>query len=93
MTREEGREYHESIFSECAAVMLDILRLDVPVLAAVDGVAAAAGCQLVATCDMALATEQSSFITPGSNFGLFCSTPGVPLSRAVPRHINMSIIN
>ncbi len=86
MTAEEGAGYHERIFVECNALMRDLVRLPVPVVAAVDGVAAAAGCQLVAICDMAVATEKSTFSTPGSNFGLFCSTPGVPLARAVNRY-------
>ena len=73
------------IFGECSRMMMDIVRSRVPVLAAVDGVAAAAGCQLVAICDMAVATKRSSFSTPGANFGIFCSTPGIPLARCVPR--------
>ncbi len=112
MTSEDGRSHHERIFAECSALMMDLVRLPTPVIAAVDGVrntlskiwyyqrinvlivlavfyplqiAAAAGCQLVAVCDMAVATQRSSFSTPGSNFGIFCSTPGVPLARAVPR--------
>ncbi len=68
--------------------MRTIRNADVPVIAAVDGLAAAAGCQLVAACDIVVATKTSTFSTPGANFGLFCSTPGIPLARSVPRKIS-----
>ena len=68
--------------------MHEVVHCPVPVIAQIDGVAAAAGCQLVAACDIAVATEKSSFSVPGSAVGLFCSTPGVPLARAVPRKIS-----
>lgn len=61
--------------------------LPVPVIAMVNGVATAAGCQLVASCDIAVATEKSTFATPGINVGLFCSTPGVAIGRALPRKV------
>lgn len=61
--------------------------IPVPVIAMVNGVATAAGCQLVASCDIAVATEMSTFATPGINVGLFCSTPGVAIGRAVPRKV------
>ena len=61
--------------------------IPVPVIAMVNGVATAAGCQLVASCDIAVATEISTFATPGINVGLFCSTPGVAIGRAVPRKV------
>src|SRR5947207_14780458 len=69
----------------CSAVMLQIVRLPQPVIAAVQGTATAAGCQLVATCDLAVASTAATFATPGVNIGAFCSTPGVALSRAVGR--------
>lgn len=61
------------------------MKSPVPILAKVDGLAAAAGCQLVATCDIAICTERSSFSTPGANFGIFCSTPGIAVARTVNR--------
>lgn len=67
--------------------MLLIQKLPVPVIAMVNGLATAAGCQLVASCDIAVASDKSSFATPGVNIGLFCSTPGVALGRAVPRKV------
>lgn len=67
----------------CSNLMLSIVRLQKPVIAAVEGVATAAGCQLVASCDLAIAGENASFSTPGVNIGLFCSTPMVALSRNV----------
>jgi enoyl-CoA hydratase/carnithine racemase len=77
------RAYTEALFADCAEVMLAINRLPKPVIAQVHGVATAAGCQLVATCDLAVATADSRFATPGVNIGLFCSTPMVALSRNV----------
>ncbi|EEB11024.1 enoyl-CoA hydratase, putative [Pediculus humanus corporis] len=72
-------------FSKCADLMLSIIEAPVPVLAKVNGIAAAAGCQLVATCDIVVASDKSTFSTPGANFGIFCSTPGIALSRCVNR--------
>ena len=85
MTYKEGRVYHEEIFNKCTDVMKAIAEHPVPIIAKVDGVAAAAGCQLVAMCDIAVATVKSKFLVPGSSVGLFCSTPGIPLARNVPR--------
>lgn len=65
----------------------------VPVIAMVNGVATAAGCQLVATCDVALASDKSTFATPGVNVGLFCSTPAVAIGRAVPRKVPTTDVN
>ncbi len=80
-------ESYAGIFAECTEVMEAIRLLPQPVIAQVQGLATAAGCQLVATCDLALAAETASFCTPGVQIGLFCSTPAVALSRAVnPRH-------
>ena len=75
----------EVLFNACAAMMLKIHNLPQPVIAHVDGVATAAGCQLVAQCDLAIASERSKFATSGINLGLFCATPSVPLSRAIGR--------
>lgn len=71
------------LFETCGRVMLGIDSLPQPVIAEVDGLATAAGCQLVATCDLAVATEESQFATPGVKIGLFCTTPGVALARAI----------
>jgi enoyl-CoA hydratase/carnithine racemase len=68
----------------CSALMQSIVRLPQPVIAAVQGVATAAGCQLVASCDLAVASSLAGFCTPGVDIGLFCSTPGVALARNVP---------
>jgi len=73
---------HE-LFGACSAMMLKIARLPQPVIARVNGIAAAAGCQLVAQCDLAIASSDATFATSGINLGLFCATPSVPLSRAV----------
>jgi enoyl-CoA hydratase/carnithine racemase len=78
---EEG--YHD-LFALCTRVMLGLRRLPQPVIARVHGTATAAGCQLVAACDLAVAAEEATFATPGVKIGLFCTTPMVPLVRAVP---------
>ena len=82
---EPRREAYERIFAQCSALMLAIVRLAKPVIAEVHGLATAAGCQLVASCDLAVAAEEARFATPGVDIGLFCSTPMVALSRAVGR--------
>ena len=80
-------ESYTCIFAECTEVMEAIRMLPQPVIAQVQGLATAAGCQLAATCDLAVASEDSGFCTPGVQIGLFCSTPAVALSRAVsPKH-------
>jgi enoyl-CoA hydratase/carnithine racemase len=76
---------YERVFARCSELMLAIVRLPKPVIAEVHGIATAAGCQLVATCDLAVAAEETRFATPGVDIGLFCSTPMVALSRAVGR--------
>jgi enoyl-CoA hydratase/carnithine racemase len=82
-----GREKtdYESIFGVCTTMMEKIQAIPQPVIAEVQGIATAAGCQLVATCDLAVASEKASFATPGVRIGLFCTTPMVALSRAVGR--------
>jgi enoyl-CoA hydratase/carnithine racemase len=86
------RETYERVFAQCSELMLAIVRLPKPVIAAVHGVATAAGCQLVATCDLAVAAEDARFATPGVNIGLFCSTPMVALTRAVGRKAAMEML-
>jgi enoyl-CoA hydratase/carnithine racemase len=85
MRAEPSLEYYQRLFDQCTAVMLSIQKLPVPVIARVHGTATAAGCQLVAMCDMAVAGRDARFAVSGINVGLFCSTPGVALSRNVPR--------
>jgi len=76
-------QYYRELFGACSSLMQSLRSMPQPVIAAVDGVATAAGCQLVAGCDLAVATEPSTFATPGVRIGLFCSTPLVPISRAI----------
>ncbi|KAL6116615.1 echdc3 [Pungitius sinensis] len=92
LTSAQGREYHTKVFHTCAEVMTLIQDIPVPVIAMVNGVATAAGCQLVASCDVAVATEKSTFATPGVDVGLFCSTPAVAIGRAVPRKVAMEML-
>lgn len=77
--------YYQSLFHQCSNLMMSVQRLPVPVMAVVNGVATAAGCQLVAMCDLAVATNASTFAVSGVNLGLFCSTPSVALSRNLSR--------
>jgi enoyl-CoA hydratase/carnithine racemase len=86
------REAYERIFAQCSELMLAIVRLPKPVIAEVHGLATAAGCQLVATCDLAVAGAASRFATPGVDIGLFCSTPMVALSRAIGRKPAMEML-
>jgi len=78
-----GRSFFDQAMRRCAGVMQAIVALPQPIIAEVQGIATAAGCQLVATCDLAVASDSAKFCTPGVDIGLFCSTPGVALSRAV----------
>jgi len=89
---DRGRAYFEDILGRCAKMMQMILALPQPVIAAVEGVATAAGCQLVASCDLAVAGENAKFSTPGVHIGLFCSTPMVALSRNVSRKHAMEML-
>ena len=88
MTAETGYDYHMKIFDTCERMMLTVGQVPVPVLAVVTGIAAAAGCQLVSSCDIVIATPTAQFSTPGAAVGLFCHTPGIPLARRVPRAIS-----
>ena len=81
-----------ALFGACNRMMLSILRLPQPVIARVHGAAAAAGCQLVAQCDLAIASESAKFTTPGVNWGFFCSTPGVPIGRTLLRKHAMEML-
>ena len=89
---DRGRAYFKHIMTSCSAVMQQIVGLPQPVIAAVHGTATAAGCQLVASCDLAVASSAAKFATPGVNIGLFCSTPMVALSRNVGRKQAMEML-
>ena len=89
---DHGLAYYRQIFAQCSRLMQTIVRHPKPVIAQVQGVATAAGCQLVATCDLAVASTEARFATPGVNIGLFCSTPMVALSRAVPRKAALEML-
>ncbi len=92
MRANPGRAATEAVFRQCARLMLTLTRLPQPVIARVHGIATAAGCQLVATCDLAVASAEARFAVPGVNIGLFCSTPMVALSRAVGRKHAMEML-
>jgi enoyl-CoA hydratase/carnithine racemase len=85
-------DYYQRLFAQCSRMMLAIQKLPVPVIARVQGIATAAGCQLVAQCDLAVAAEEASFAVSGVNFGLFCATPSVPLLRNVPAKQAMEML-
>jgi enoyl-CoA hydratase/carnithine racemase len=89
---DRGRAYFAEIMTACSAMMQAIVQLPKPVVAAVQGIATAAGCQLVASCDLAVASQAATFATPGVDIGLFCSTPMVALSRNVPRKQAMEML-
>ncbi|MFT5503041.1 MAG: enoyl-CoA hydratase/carnithine racemase [Gammaproteobacteria bacterium] len=92
MRSSDDLEFHQALFQKCSKMMLTINQMPQPVIAKVDGIATAAGCQLVANCDLALASHESRFAVSGINLGLFCSTPAVPLSRNLPRKKAMEML-
>ncbi len=92
MIAQPSLAYYQELFAKCSRVMLSIVRLPVPVIARVHGIATAAGCQLVAQCDLAVASTEATFAVSGVNFGLFCSTPSVPLLRNVPAKQAMEML-
>jgi enoyl-CoA hydratase/carnithine racemase len=92
MRANPGRQHYEALFRQCSTLMTSIVRLPKPVIARVHGIAAAAGCQLVATCDLAVAASDARFAVNGINVGLFCSTPMVALSRAVGRKAALEML-
>ncbi|HRX36822.1 MAG TPA: enoyl-CoA hydratase [Aestuariivirga sp.] len=89
---DRGAAYFQQLFSACARLMTSIVRHPKPIIAEVQGLASAAGCQLVASCDLAIAADTARFCTPGVNIGLFCSTPMVALSRNVPAKHAMEML-
>ena len=84
--------WYQQLFAQCSRVMLSLHKLDVPVIARVHGMATAAGCQLVAQCDLAVAADNATFATSGIHYGLFCATPSVPLVRNVPAKRAMEML-
>lgn len=92
MRSSEERAFHQALFQQCGGVMQTIANMPKPVIAQVNGIATAAGCQLVAQCDLAVASDISRFAVSGINFGLFCSTPAVALSRNVHRKHAMKML-
>ncbi len=92
MRAEPSAEKSGDLFERCSKVMLGLLALPQPVIARVHGIATAAGCQLVAQCDLAVAASDARFAVSGINVGLFCSTPSVPLARNVPRKVAMEML-
>jgi enoyl-CoA hydratase/carnithine racemase len=92
MRANPGRDAYAALFDQCSRLMQQIVHLPKPVIARVHGVATAAGCQLLASCDLAIAADSARFATPGVNIGLFCSTPMVALSRAVGRKAAMEML-
>ena len=89
---DKGRAFFQHMFKSCAAMMMSIVHLPKPVIAAVNGAASAAGAQLVASCDLAVASKEAHFATPGVNIGLFCSTPMVAVSRNVSNKHAMEML-
>ena len=92
MRSSEDRAFHQALFDRCGTMMQTINKLPQPVIAKVQGIATAAGCQLVAQCDLAVAAETARFAVSGINVGLFCSTPAVPLSRNMQRKQAMQML-
>ena len=92
MRANPSKAFYDHLFAKCSKMMLSINRLPQPVIARVQGIATAAGCQLVANCDLAVAAESAKFATSGIRYGLFCSTPAVPVSRNVGRKKAMEML-
>ena len=92
MRAEPSQPYYEQLFAQCGRMMMSIQRLPVPVIARVQGMATAAGCQLVAQCDLAVAAREARFAVSGVNLGLFCSTPSVALSRNLQRKVAFEML-
>ena len=91
LTAHYGKEHHKKVFSACTRLMTLIQDIPIPVIAEVGGLATAAGCQLVASCDMVVATDTARFATPGVSIGLFCSTPAVALARSLTKRVALEM--
>jgi len=92
MIAQPALDYYQRLFAQCSRMMLALQKLPVPVIARVHGIATAAGCQLVAQCDLAIASTEARFAVSGINYGLFCATPSVPLLRNVPAKQAMEML-
>ncbi|KAI6188530.1 hypothetical protein M3Y98_00364800 [Aphelenchoides besseyi] len=92
LTSESGKQKHKEVFAKCTQLLSFIRQMQLPVIAEVEGVSAAAGTQLVSTCDVVVASESATFSVPGLKAGLFCSTPGIPLSRSIPHKLAMDML-
>ncbi|XP_038667836.1 enoyl-CoA hydratase domain-containing protein 3, mitochondrial isoform X1 [Scyliorhinus canicula] len=92
LTSAQGWDHHAEVFAVCTEVMTLLQDIPVPVIAKVNGLATAAGCQLVASCDVAVVSDKSKFSTPGVNVGLFCSTPAVAVGRSLPRKVTLEML-
>ncbi len=92
MRSDPRKPFYDDLFAQCSRMMLTIQQIPQPVIAKVQGIATAAGCQLVAACDLAVAAEKARFATSGIRYGLFCSTPAVPVSRNVSRKKAMEML-
>ena len=84
--------YYQTLFKKCSKIMMTLNQMPQPIIARIHGIATAAGCQLVAACDLAVAADDARFATSGINVGLFCSTPAVPISRNIPRKQAMELL-
>uniref|UniRef100_A0A915IMC6 Enoyl-CoA hydratase domain-containing protein 3, mitochondrial n=1 Tax=Romanomermis culicivorax TaxID=13658 RepID=A0A915IMC6_ROMCU len=92
LTTSKGKSFHEKVFAECTKLMTMLRGSRLPIIAEVKSLAAAAGCQLVASCDIVVAGHSAKFATPGARAGIFCSTPGVAIARSVPRKVAMDML-
>tara|TARA_Y100000768_G_scaffold219629_1_gene165591 strand:- start:167 stop:958 length:792 start_codon:yes stop_codon:yes gene_type:complete len=90
--KDKGEKYYKKLFNMCSELMIKINKNTKPIIAMIDGIATAAGCQLITSCDLAYSSEKSKYATPGVNIGLFCSTPMVPLSRTVGKKQAMEML-
>uniref|UniRef100_A0A0N5CI67 Enoyl-CoA hydratase domain-containing protein 3, mitochondrial n=1 Tax=Strongyloides papillosus TaxID=174720 RepID=A0A0N5CI67_STREA len=92
LTTEKGSEFHKEVFSRCTQLMKLIHSMQIPIIAEINGVAAAAGLQLALSCDIVIASDKSKFSVPGVKAGLFCHTPGIPLVRNIPQKVAMGML-
>ncbi|KAI6177261.1 hypothetical protein M3Y97_00887700 [Aphelenchoides bicaudatus] len=92
LTGESGTPKHKEVFAQCTKLLTLIRTMQLPVIAEVEGLATAAGCQLVCSCDIVVASENSTFSVPGLKVGLFCSTPSIPLCRVIPSKLAMDML-
>ncbi|PPR49722.1 MAG: Enoyl-CoA-hydratase [Alphaproteobacteria bacterium MarineAlpha5_Bin5] len=92
LDRDKGKKYFQKLIENCSKLMINIIKNPKPIIAEVNGIATAAGCQLVASCDLAYSSQNGKFATPGVNIGLFCSTPMVAISRVIQKKQSMEML-